>query len=240
MEIDYNQLDTRFRFYLDAIEIIKQDKIHSSGLINDYYLTDRLQIINEIDSFVKTNPENKEKYLTPLLKRYNLIQELIIENFGDSIYNFHSENMGIQPKYDGSEKMNLLGKIIHDTDFIIEHLNELLNPEKANEQPEPTKTPIKAKGQTKLSREQNALLFWYLREESLIAPNIQNDILSTALGLMTEYKTEQYNRILRMPGTPYNLLGKDKKVTKKDLNEIISELNNLIKRIEKDLLSKPK
>ena len=106
MEVDYNQLDKRFRFYFDAIEIIKHDKIYTTGLIDEYYQTDRLQILNEIDSFVKSYPERKQTYLKPLLKHYNLIQKVISENFGDDI--IHSLSIGNEGYQ--SEKMNLISK----------------------------------------------------------------------------------------------------------------------------------
>jgi len=238
MEIDYNQLDKRFRFYFDAIEIIKQDKIYSSGLIKDYYLTDRLQILNEIDSFIKGFPERKQTYLKPLLKHYRLIQKVISENFGDDL--LHSQS--INNENPRSEKIDLLIKIVYDTDFIIKHLKELLKPEQAK-QPEPPKaiqpkekpqTQKKPKGQTKLNREQTALLFFYLRENSLIAPNIQNNILSTALELITENRANQYDDILRTPGTEAYKLGKDSNLTRNDFKTLISELDKLNERIKRE------
>ena len=235
MEIDFNQLDKRFRFYLDAIEIIKQDKIYFSGLINDYYLTDRLQIINEIDSFVKTNPENKEKYLTPLLRRYNLIQELIIENFGDNIYDFRSQNMGILTKYDGTEKINFLDKIIRDTNFIIEHLNELLNPE-IQEQPESkelkSKTRIKELEKSVLSQPQIALLAYYMRKNKIVCRNIENKQLAIAFSILANLEAEQLGKTLKVDKSESFCIS-DKE---SDYTILLNKLRALIATINEDLI----
>jgi hypothetical protein len=122
----------------------------------------------------------------------------------------------------------------HKINHIIKYLENILNPEIENK--EPIKQTVKPKGQTTLNREQTALLFFYLREKSMIAPGTQNNTLSEALELMTGISSKQIYEILKIAQTPAYQLGKyGHKVTPNDFQEVIEKLNELTDRIKKDM-----
>lgn len=92
------------------------------------------------------------------------------------------------------------------------------------------------KGKSILSREQVVMLFFYLRENSLVAPNVENGTFSSAIEAMTGHSATQIQNILKMPGNPISLLGKsDSRVSKKDLKDLIPEIEKLLSRMKKDL-----
>lgn len=92
------------------------------------------------------------------------------------------------------------------------------------------------KGKSILSREQVVMLFFYLRENSLVAPNVENGTFASAIEAMTGHSATQIQNILKMPGNPISLLGKsDSRVSKKDLKDLIPEIEKLLSRMKKDL-----
>ena len=105
------------------------------------------------------------------------------------------------------------------------------------EQMEPTQITKPLKGKPTLSREQTALLFFYLREKRIIAqPENQN--LATAIELMTGYSAKQLKDVLKKPGKPSISLGKDNRtLTLEDFETLISELEKLITLIKKDKIN---
>lgn len=184
---------------------------------------DRYKVYIEIDQFVKEYPDTYKIYFDEeILPKYKTLLELINKQL-QILNNRNPENKWLFIEY---FKINI--------EYIINHLEELLNPETAiQQQPKPITPP---KGQTVLTREQTALLFWYLREKSLIAPRVTNQNLATAIDLMTGFKKKQIAEILKMPDTDVSKLGKDEdKVTQNDFRIIISQLKMLIVRIENDL-----
>ena len=95
---------------------------------------------------------------------------------------------------------------------------------------------VKPKGNPLLTREQTAILFYYLREKSLIAPNPQNKHLSTAIELLTGYSAKQIADILTRPERPIYQLGKDQNGLKRnDLKELKNQLQNIVEQIDIDL-----
>jgi len=134
-------------------------------------------------------------------------------------------------------QMTLEGQIKNDPDFrFYEELKDFIRElQKPNEESE-SFHPQKPKGKPILTREQTTILFYYLREKLLIAPNPQNQHLATAIEMLTGYSSKQIADILTRPERPVYHLGKDQSGVKKDdLIKVKNQLQNIIERISKDL-----
>lgn len=178
---------------------------------------DHIEFLIEVDLLIKEFPVNHKVYLVDL---FNIL----------SVLKFHTDNLmesGIEPV---KSEMKCLSEHMQP---IIECLTEVFNPEiETQEQPKSSSTPI---GHTLLNRNQTAMLVWYLREKSLIAPKTENKNIAKAIELMTGHSAGIMEDILKKPGSDVCKLGKDNKtVDKNDFDIVISELEKLIIRIKKD------
>lgn len=215
------------RLHLDTIVFdIFRDKFKMLPSCKDPELTvvDKLKICLEIDQFIKEYPETNKKYLQVLLNEYLSLQKIKNIKVAVMIPNYDERDLNDYPH----EIFDLFAAI----DYITEYLTELLTPKtETQKQPKQTATP---KGQTQLNRNQTGLLFWYLREKSLILPKAENKNISKAIELMTGHSAGIMDDILKKPQTDVCKLGKGKLVNKNDFDIVITELEKLIIRIKTD------
>lgn len=232
MKVDISHLKSYFNFYSENLVALKQEPVKIDSF-QELETIDKFQITNEIDLFVSKNKETYKKYLTHLLERFELITRMIAEFEPEYIIDARQHGFGITSKAIDTDKGYLISIIVNDVNFIIDHLKGILQPNTpAKEQPKPTKPPT---GQQTITREQTALLFFYLRETRLIKQTDNQD-LAAAISLLTGYSVSQIEQIIKVPETPVNRIGKgSQRITKRDFRGLISELNKLIARIEKDL-----
>ncbi len=197
---------------------------------NDTY--DYLQLIWKLDCFKKDNPDNYEKYLNIFFMEFDEIWESFNDLntrvweplFANGIMNTFDINLG-NKAYTGLDCISATKR----------HIIELIIPEiETQEQPKPITQP---KGKTQLNRNQTGLLFWYLREKSLIAPKAENQNIAKAIELMTGHSAKVMADILKKPQTEVCKLGKEKPVNKNDFDIVIAELEALIRSIKKDKLT---
>jgi len=188
----------------------------------------------EFDQLKNEFPDTFRIYLQQFLQDYEYIKT------NNEDYKTDNKEFRLDPPNSQDSKMkdiqlSMFEVFSYSLDVIIKHLTELLTPEaEAQESTKPTAQP---KGQTQLNRNQTGLLFWYLREKSLIAPKAENQYIAKAIELMSGHSAGIMADILKKPGSEVCKLGKDDKtVNKTDFDIVIDELEKMIKRIKKDRL----
>ena len=134
--------------------VVELSNIKSSDYIDLTFKLDENKTTSEFDLLKKEFPDTNRKYLQQLLDGY-----IVIDRVHDSLYDPKNYN------HDFTYLAHCLKNIIHHLNQLLYFENEdqktfqMLNPEtKIQEPSKPITTP---KGQTKLTREQTALLFWY-------------------------------------------------------------------------------
>lgn len=205
--------------YDNILKLVKCDIENPFGLITDIY---------------QQHKERNPKFIELLLKATDRAKFPIIQEWNNFLL--------LNPTFEWKEFL------FHSPDFkfyetLKTFLSELDNQEQAKEQPEPTnakqpkeqpQTLKPVAGKSQLNREQTALLFWYLRERSIIIQP-DNTTLATAINLLTGHKDKQMKDILKVSGTPvYNIGKRGQRVDRNDFKTIISELQILIDQIKKD------
>ncbi|MBL7965641.1 MAG: hypothetical protein JNK09_01490 [Prolixibacteraceae bacterium] len=231
----YDSISRSIKQVSELFQEMHQDRINGVSLhiYPKAKSIDRFKICSEIDQFKIKYPETYEKYLRQLLIEYTTLMFSKDDYISKYLPDYNKEFIDQYGFY------NLFSAI----DYIVEHLKEIFkiddvrdilkdgNGVKPAEKEHKIRTP---KGKSILTREQNALLFFYLREKRLIAePTNQN--MAIAIKILSGYSESQMQEILKAPETPSHQLGKgNDKVSRNDFKSVITELENLLERIKKD------
>jgi len=220
----YDKVNSRIDVFGEIIQEFVFNPEMQESIYKKYgsNILDQLKYIHEINQFKKEYSGNGgERFLKNFLDRYETLKKFLLF-----------------PDKSGEDKKSLdIWSLSICINQIVNHLTEILKPEiETQEQPKPTAQP---KGQTKLTRTQTSLLFWYLRERCLIAQP-SNTTLATAIESITGHQAKQIKDILKMPDTSVYELGKgNDKVNSNDFAIIILELKTLIARIEREYKNHP-
>jgi hypothetical protein len=202
--------------YDKLLKEVKQEHENPFGYFNEIYLQNK-----------ERNPDFLKLCLNAILRRES---ELMADWIGVM-------NLNPQFNYEDIIKHNPEYSFCQD----LKHwILETEQPEQEKEipatNPEAKGQPIqKPKGKPTLTREQTAILFYYLREKCLTAQPLNKDI-AKAIQLISGYQQKQIEDILRRPETPVYQLGKDGKgIKRNDLKTVKSQLENIISKIDSDL-----
>lgn len=204
---------------------MKEPKFLNSTDYNKIIKEIKTEIENPIGYFKDVYLQNKDRNPDFL----NLFLHKILQLENEIKYDWINFcELNPQYKFEDIEKRNPEYSLYQQLKRVIIQLE---TPEPDKEQPQP-KQP---KGKPILTREQTAVLFFYLRELRLIAQP-QNKELATAINLISGYSNKQIYDILRKPETPIYQLGSEGKGLKReDLKILISMLEILKNKIETDL-----
>lgn len=220
----YEKIKGRLDYFWDIATQITQKGFSSENVTFSYISQDKLQISLDIDQFVKENPDTHIRYLKEFLRQYSLLQFVLFKN---DAFNYNICDEQYSNNILLSETLN----------YIVSHLEWLLEEENSihDQKESVNKAEKQIKGKSKLSREQTALLFFYLRERQLISQPT-NENLAIAVSMLTGHSKKQIQDIIKSPETPAFQLGKDNnnKVSRDDFKSLISELKDLVRTVEKD------
>lgn len=172
----------------------------------------------EFDQLKEEYPKTYKVFLGSILKAYMYLGNLplLYQTYRDELEN------------------EIYISLLNCIQTVISHLHGMLNLE-PDVQAKMQKDVKPSMAKPKLTRDQTALFFWYLREKSLIT-QFSNEDMSIAIESLTGYSSGQIQNVLRAAGTPVCQLGKDnKKVTKTDFKAVISTIEELLEKIKKDL-----